>query len=95
MRYKFKNKALEELYTGENNTNIYPLGAIKGFFKAMMYINASANLYDLSRFKGLSLEKLSGKRKEEYSIRLNDQFRLIFTVSSTNELLIKNIEDYH
>jgi toxin HigB-1 len=94
MRFKFDNKDLEELYTFNKHIRNYPEGVIKGFFKAMMYINASVNLRDLSKFKGLNLEKLSGKRKEQYSLRLNDQHRLIFIITKLNELLIKNIEDY-
>jgi len=61
----------------------------------MGYIDAASNLYDLSKFRGLNLEKLEGNRKEQFSVRLNDQFRLIFTLEKADEIIIKEIGDYH
>jgi toxin HigB-1 len=43
-------------------------------------------------------EKLKGKRSPDYSMRLNDQFRLIFQIEKEaggNRLVILEIEDYH
>jgi proteic killer suppression protein len=47
--------------------------------------------------KSLHFEKLKG-REDEYSIRLNDQWRLIFAFKNEKGLkkvLVKAIEDYH
>jgi len=44
------------------------------------------------------VEKLKGDRKDEYSMRINDQFRLVFTIEKGkhgNTLVILGIEDYH
>ena len=48
--------------------------------------------------KSLHFEKLKGKRQHEYSMRLNNQFRLIFQIEKVdrqNQLVITGIEDYH
>lgn len=47
------------------------------------------SLDELTFFRSLHFEPLKGNRKGEYSIRLNLQFRLIFTVATDNQLLIE------
>ena len=42
----------------------------------------------------LDLEKLAGKLKEFYSIRINDQWRIIFKWKTGNALEVEII-DYH
>ena len=46
----------------------------------------------------LHFEKLRGKRKHEYSIKINDQFRLIFQIEpgdDGNRLVITDIEKHY
>ena len=53
---------------------------------------------DLRARKSYRFEKLRGKRSSDYSIRLNDQFRLTFQIEKEeggNRLVILDIEDYH
>jgi proteic killer suppression protein len=48
--------------------------------------------------KSYRFEKLKGDRKGDYSIRLNDQFRLTFQIEETgdgNQIVVLDIEDYH
>lgn len=48
--------------------------------------------------KSLDFEKLRGDRKHQYSMRLNDQFRLIFEIDKGdqgNTIAVLGIEDYH
>jgi len=42
------------------------------------HINAAAALSDLARIPGNRLEALAGDRKGQYSIRVNDQWRICF-----------------
>ena len=46
-------------------------------------LNRAKNLHDLS-LPSLRLEKLSGGRKGQYRIRINDQYRICFTWASEN-----------
>ena len=53
---------------------------------------------DLYALKSLHFEKLSGNRQGQRSIRLNSQFRLIFTIRATQEgslAWIIEVVDYH
>jgi len=46
------------------------------------------SLDELTFFRSLHFEPLKGDRKGEYSIRLNLQYRLIFSITQDNKLLI-------
>ena len=82
MLVSFKNKDLEDLY----KLPIKQLGkqkiskAIIVNYRKRLEVLANANdLSDISKLKGMNLEKLKGKvYKECYSVRVNDQYRIIF-----------------
>ena len=57
-------------------------------------LNKSINLADLRIPPSNRLEKLAGKLKDFYSIRINDQWRIIFTWNSGNAFEVE-IVDYH
>ncbi|WP_199326278.1 type II toxin-antitoxin system RelE/ParE family toxin [Dendronalium sp. ChiSLP03b] len=99
LRFQFKKKKLEALYTEEKDAHKYP-GVVDDFFEVMAIIDAAVDERDLYAQKGLRFEKLKGKRgkKGQRSLRLNDQWRLIVTVDEDdqgNYLTIIDIEDYH
>jgi len=99
LRFYFKKKKLEALYTEEKDAHKYP-GVVDDFFEVMAIIDAAVDERDLYAQKGLRFEKLKGKREKQgqRSLRLNDQWRLIVTVDEDeqgNYLTIIDIEDYH
>jgi toxin HigB-1 len=57
-------------------------------------INNSVDLADLRIPAANRLEKLSGKLKDFYSIRINDQWRITFKWDSGNATEVE-ITDYH
>jgi toxin HigB-1 len=96
LRFKFKKKKIEALYTSEKNAHKYP-DVVDDFFDAMSFINAAKDKRDLYALKGFHFEKLKG-RKGERSLRLNQQWRLIVSSQEDEKgsyLLIIDIEDYH
>ena len=98
MRFRFKKKKLEDLYTAEKGTHKYPAEVIDAFFEAMAVIATAHDERDLFALKGFHFEKLSGDRKGAHSLRLNKQFRLIVTFEKDADgkfVLIIDIEDYH
>lgn len=98
MRFHFKTKKLEELYTLEKGSHKYESEVIDAFFEAMAVIAAARDERDLYAQKGFHFEKLSGKRKHEHSLRLNRQFRLIVTLEKDKDgksVLVIALEDYH
>ncbi len=99
MRFRFKDKKLEALYTEEKNAHKYP-NVIDDFFDVMAMIDAALDERDLYANKGLHFERLSGQRGKQgqRSLRLNKQWRLIVTLEKDEEgsyLQIIDIEDYH
>ena len=62
--------------------------------RELRMLNNSADLADLRIPPSNRLEKLSGKLKNFYSIRVNDQWRIIFKWNSGNAFEAEII-DYH
>ncbi|MEO8861103.1 MAG: type II toxin-antitoxin system RelE/ParE family toxin [Ginsengibacter sp.] len=62
--------------------------------RKLRMLNNSIDLADLRIPPSNRLEKLSGKLKDFYSIRLNDQWRIIFIWKSGNAFFVEII-DYH
>jgi proteic killer suppression protein len=60
----------------------------------MQLLNASEKLSDLRNPPSNYLEKLSGNRAGQYSIRVNDQFRLCFEWKD-GDILNLELIDYH
>ena len=56
-------------------------------------LHAAISLEDLS-LPGLRLEKLDGDRKGQYSIRINDQYRICFKWGG-NDAFEVEVVDYH
>lgn len=62
--------------------------------RKLRMLNNSTDLIDLRIPPSNRLEKLSGKLKNFYSIRINDQWRIIFQWNSGNASEVEII-DYH
>jgi proteic killer suppression protein len=61
--------------------------------EVLITLDSATSLADLS-LPGLRLEKLSGGRKGQYSIRINRQYRICFKWLDGNALKVE-IVDYH
>lgn len=98
MRFEFQRNYLEKLYTSKQGEKKYPVGIVKSFFRVMAIIVAAPNIRDFYNLKSLRFEKLSGNRKHQRSMRLNEQWRLIIEIHEDEKgeyLRIIDIEDYH
>ncbi len=64
----------------------------------MQYIRSADDERAFYNMKSLHFEKLKGDRKGQYSMRLNDQWRLILELhkkSKKTVVELVEIEDYH
>lgn len=98
MRFKFKSKKLEALYTSEQGAQKYPNEVVDAFFDAMEVIEGAPDERDLYALKSLHYEKLKGDRKDDRSIRLNKQYRLTLLPQKDDEgklLFILDIEKHY
>ena len=93
MIISFGNSETEQVWLGNRvkklPTEIQNIGRRK-----LRMLNNSVNLADLRIPPSNRLEKLSGKLKDFYSIRINDQWRIIFKWNAGNALDVEII-DYH
>ena len=92
----FADKVTRDLYDGTNSKEartipkqLWPIVARK-----LDMINAANALLDLSSPPGNRLEALKGEKKGLHSIRVNDQYRIIFRWSEGNAYDVQ-VTDYH
>lgn len=62
--------------------------------RKLYQLDQARSLIDLSALPGNRLEALKGARAGQYSIRINDQFRICF-ISSEGDAHRVEIVDYH
>lgn len=62
--------------------------------RKLIMLDNAINLDDLKVPPGNRLETLHGNRKGQYSIRINDQFRICFR-EKDNDFYEVEIDDYH
>jgi proteic killer suppression protein len=95
---RFKDESLEELQREDAKRDMaYPPGIGKAFRKRIQFIRSAGDERDLYMRQN-RFEKLQGKRQHQYSMRLNDQWRLILEIEGDNPnkiIWIVAIEDYH
>ena len=89
----FGSKDTEKIWKGERVKGLPGEVQEIGRRKLRM-INNSVNIADLRIPPANRLEKLSGRLKDFYSIRINDQWRIIFQWNNGNAFEVEII-DYH
>jgi toxin HigB-1 len=89
----FGSKETEKIWKGERVKNL-PVEMQQIGRRKLRMLNNSQNLLDLRVPPSNKLEKLTGKMKDLYSIRINDQWRIVFRWEDgiANEVTIM---DYH
>lgn len=98
MEVFFADPALALIETDEAGKTRLPVPVIKSARRKLTVIRAATDDRSLRNWKSLHYERLKGDRNGLRSVRLNDQFRMVFTLNeSTNpqSVTILAIEDYH
>ena len=93
MIVSFGNSDTEKIWNG-NRVKKLPLEVQTIGRRKLRMINNSVDLVDLRIPPSNRLEKLKGKLKDFYSIRINDKWRIIFKWSAGNASEVEII-DYH
>jgi proteic killer suppression protein len=96
MILSFGNKLAQDLVeeNWSKEVRVFPAELIRAARKKMAMLHAARELKDLLSPPGNRLERLKGERKESYSIRINDQWRIVFRFAGGNAEDVK-VEDYH
>ncbi|MEO7659500.1 MAG: type II toxin-antitoxin system RelE/ParE family toxin [Pyrinomonadaceae bacterium] len=93
----FADSATKDIFDGVNSTEarrLLPRNLWHTAFRKLDQIDSATTLDDLRIPPGNRLEALKGERKGQFSIRINDQYRICFEWT-TNGAGIVEIVDYH
>ena len=89
----FHDKETESIF-GRHYSKRLPVELHQHAWRKLAILNAAGQLNDLRTPPGNRLEKLSGNRAGQYSIRINDQWRICFKWREGNAYEVE-ITDYH
>jgi proteic killer suppression protein len=98
MEVDFQDKALELVETDQAAETRLPVAVINSLRDKLVVIRAAPDERTLRNWKSLHYEKLEGARSGQRSIRINRQWRLVFTIDTSrtpNKITILAVEDYH
>jgi proteic killer suppression protein len=93
----FKNKASQEInyrLSSKQSRKLLPEELHEKARVKLARIGAATSLQDFQKLRGSRFEVLKGDRKNQYSIRINDQFRICFKWDGKHAFDVE-IVDYH
>ena len=90
----FADKETEKIYDG-NFSKKLPESIQRIALRKLMMIDAANNLNDLRVPPANHLERLSGNRTGQYSIRINKEYRICFFVKKQSIFTNVEIVNYH
>jgi plasmid maintenance system killer protein len=99
MEFEIDNRELVKLYVGKRNKLRLPPGIAEKFLDRIERIKASVTIDDLRVPPSMNFEKMQGY-ENTFSIRLNQQFRLIFRIEfnnnqmKTGKIIVTDIWDH-
>jgi proteic killer suppression protein len=94
----FADPKLALIETDEAGKTKLPVSVIQSARRKLTVLRAAIDDRSLRNWKSLHYEKLKGDREGLRSIRLNDQYRMTFSLNETTNpqtVTIVAIEDYH
>jgi toxin HigB-1 len=98
MDVTFKDQSLDHLETDATYSAGFGDPVVRAYRKAMQHIRSATDERTFYSRRSFRFEKLSGDREGQYSMRLNDQWRLILELSGNapnKTVNILEIIDYH
>ena len=89
----FRGRTTEVVFQGESPKG-FPSDLVKVARRKLGYLDAAVDLRDLRLPPGNRLEALERDRQGQYSIRINDQFRICFRWTPEGPTDVE-VTDYH
>jgi toxin HigB-1 len=90
----FQSEETQLVFDGFKSSQ-YPSDIQKTALRKLLILDAASSINDLRVPPGNRLEKLVGDRVGQYSIRINDQWRICFVWTDENNASDVEIVDYH
>lgn len=96
MIVSFADATAADIFAGSNTraARRLPVELHRAARRKLVMVNAATSINDLRAPPSNHLEKLLGDLAGWYSIRINDQYRIVFKFQGSQALDVK-IEDYH
>jgi toxin HigB-1 len=89
----FASEETQKIFLGQASKKL-PVDIQRTARRKLLYIDSAEDLHDLQAPPGNRLERLKGDRADQYSIRINDQWRICFSWMGGNAINVE-IVDYH
>jgi proteic killer suppression protein len=89
----FADKDTERVFNRER-VRRWSVAVHRAALRKLLILDAAEELGDLASPPGNRLEKLAGDRAGQYSVRINDQWRICFRWSNADAYDVE-ITDYH
>ena len=89
----FADKETEKLFRGQKSQAV-PVDVRERALAKLLKLNAAVDVRDLRFPPGNNLEKLRGDRKGQWSIRINQQYRVCFSFEGGDAHDVE-VVDYH
>ena len=89
----FASKETEKVYRGQVSRKL-PRDIQRTARRKLLYLYDAEDIQDLRAPPGNRLEKLTGNREDQYSVRINDQWRICFDWADDKAHNVE-IVDYH
>jgi proteic killer suppression protein len=98
MDVTFKDQSLDRLEIDASYSAGFGNAVVKAYRKAVQHIRAASDERTFYARRSFRFEKLQGKREGQFSMRLNDQWRLIIELRAEGQkrvVHVVEIADYH
>jgi proteic killer suppression protein len=89
----FRCKETEKIFLRQRSLR-FPTDVYRIALRKLLFLDAAERLEDLRIPPGNRLEKLTGDRQGQHSVRINDQWRICFHWSEGDAYEVE-IVDYH
>lgn len=98
MEVRFRNAEYSKLEVDANFCDKWPAAIVKAYRNRLNFLRQALDERDFYAWRSLRFEKLKGNREHQFSLRLNDQWRLVVELDGEapkKAIVIVGIEDYH
>lgn len=98
MKVEFADEDIAQICTDQAYRLGLPVAVIRSARDKIIQLEAARDERDLRNLKGLHYKKGKGARADERSVRINDQYRIVFTLSDEEHppiIRITQIGDTH
>jgi proteic killer suppression protein len=82
MKIVFAEQRLSLIHTDKAHELGLPFAVIKGAREKLIFLAEAPDERTLRNWKSLRYKKLEGTKNDERQIRINDQFRIVFTIDT-------------